>query len=87
MDHRDPHRVVDGNLVFENKDLSLQAISDTQISGQIEEAATLLEVVTSLLSLSNVEMLIDADFSIDTLLESSRIKIQSSILDFGREFT
>ncbi|KAK2940741.1 hypothetical protein BLNAU_24347 [Blattamonas nauphoetae] len=54
---------------------------------QIEEAATLLEVVTSLLSLSNVEMLIDADFSIDTLLESSRIKIQSSILDFGREFT
>ncbi|KAK2946716.1 hypothetical protein BLNAU_18388 [Blattamonas nauphoetae] len=75
------------NRLFRNKDLSLQGISDTQISGQIEEAETLLEVVTSLLSLSNVEILANADFSIATLLESSRIKIQSSILDFGREFT
>ncbi|KAK2945351.1 hypothetical protein BLNAU_19740 [Blattamonas nauphoetae] len=54
---------------------------------QFKEATTLLEVVTSLLSLSNVEILANADFSIATLLESSCIKIQSSILDFGREFT
>ncbi|KAK2963702.1 hypothetical protein BLNAU_1267 [Blattamonas nauphoetae] len=35
----------------------------------------------------NIEILIDADFSIAKLLESSCVKIQSSTLDFGREFT
>ncbi|KAK2961722.1 hypothetical protein BLNAU_3159 [Blattamonas nauphoetae] len=56
-------------------------------SPQFEETETMFDVVTSSLSLSNVEMLFDADFSIATLLESSHIKILSSTLDVGWDFT
>ncbi|KAK2960927.1 hypothetical protein BLNAU_4014 [Blattamonas nauphoetae] len=47
----------------------------------------MFDIVNSSLSLSNVEILVDADFSIAKLLESSRIKIQSSTLNFGTEST
>ncbi|KAK2941849.1 hypothetical protein BLNAU_23240 [Blattamonas nauphoetae] len=78
---------ISSNHQLRNEGLSIQGISVTPITGQFEETNTLFDVVNSSLSLSNVEILIEADFSIAHLLESSRITIQRSTLDFGREFT
>ncbi|KAK2945212.1 hypothetical protein BLNAU_19852 [Blattamonas nauphoetae] len=78
---------ISSNHLLRNEDLSIQGISVTPITGLFEETNTLFDIVNSSLSLSNVEILIDADFSIAKLLKSSHIKIQSSNLDFGTEFT
>ncbi|KAK2955318.1 hypothetical protein BLNAU_9709 [Blattamonas nauphoetae] len=78
---------ISNNHLLRNEDLSIQGISVPPITGQFEETLTLFDVVNSSLSLDNVEIFINSDFSIAKLLESSRIKIQCSTLDFGREFT
>ncbi|KAK2943587.1 hypothetical protein BLNAU_21467 [Blattamonas nauphoetae] len=67
--------------------LKLPSLTNVHKLGQFEETLTLFDIVNSSLSLDNVEIIIDADFSIAKLLESSHIKIQSSTLDFGRDFT